>query len=1012
MYPIKEVFQQGKPQYAPAVMFYPSDVVTEQEMIFQLEVIKKSGINEFYIHPMNGFRGDYLDSSYFDMIRYMVKAAARLDMSYWIYDEYNWPSGSAGGYLIKDKPWTRMTALCMLKRDVAAGGQVSEELPAKANGNTGILAACLVNGNQRTWIDVVYNDDKIIWKNNTKETQTLMVFFTLWSAGVFASARWAEFSWRQEGYLDTLDQEAVQEFINYTHERYKTAVGEYFGSVVKGVFTDEVAAMMPVAPIPGISMLAWSRKFETSFYEQNGYDVKSILPELFIDSKDVKTAKARFDYWNTVIKMYQDAYMRQTDGWCRANNLIYTGHGGGEESLRFQLSSFTDLFEMFKYFEMPGIDSIYSYQRIGDYDFNITAKLASSAARFLGKKRILCETYTGSGWDLTLRQMKRIANRLFLLGINYIQFMGAYYSLNGFRKSGPGGYPPSHNWHNTLFKHYDLFNQYASAMSWLVAETDTCARALLLNPYATARSLAGGPTLREGGEHMGPLGTHPLKDQDLTIQGVVNALLDLHVPFEMAFEQVLDTAEVVDGYIKMCGSCYDVLILPAATYITKGTAKVIHAFARQGGRLILVNGLPQTVIDTLEPTGIESLLTLESVRKIENEPYDLIGHNDKAKAGPFTAALRGSLQGIRPYIADIAYEDGILSVIRQAGDDYYLIIVNDSEKMKTVRGQILLDRPVCVLDPDTGHEKPAKLTKDDHHTDFEIELDGFEATIIIISEESFTMPDFSDSRPETVVIDGDFTLHPCSKNWLLPAARIVSDDGLVSCANQLWQYAAEYKGWQVPAGVQCPKGQVTAVYDFMIQSKPASVALVSESEYPVHWFVNGLPVTEFQTERIWNQANLVAEIGSLLVAGKNRLTAVGEYPPYDAPFGVPFAGLRGDFRVIGDQMTVANPAGSPAFWNDQGYPYYAGDLVYACTFQMEQKRPVGLLLKTPDVAEVFVNGQSAGRRLWEPYRYDLTPFVKIGANKLEIKVTSTLGSLFYRPTPAGLAAAPVLVFQR
>ena len=56
---------------------------------------------------------------------------------------------------------------------------------------------------------------------------------------------------------------------------------------------------------------------------------------------------------------------------------------------------------------MPGIDEIYTFKFIEYYDFNITPKLASSAAFFLGRKRLLSETSTLSGWEMTLRDMKR-----------------------------------------------------------------------------------------------------------------------------------------------------------------------------------------------------------------------------------------------------------------------------------------------------------------------------------------------------------------------------------------------------------------------------------------------------------------------------------------------------------------------------------------------------------------------------------------------------------------------------
>ncbi len=45
-----------------------------------------------------------------------------------------------------------------------------------------------------------------------------------------------------------------------------------------------------------------------------------------------------------------------------------------------------------------------------------------------------------------------------------------------------------------------------------------------------------------------------------------------------------------------------------------------------------------------------------------------------------------------------------------------------------------------------------------------------------------------------------------------------------------------------------------------------------------------------------------------------------------------------------------------------------------------------------EVAEVFINGQSAGVRICPPYRFDLSSHVKEGSNRLVIEVTNTLGN--------------------
>ena len=63
---------------------------------------------------MYGFPADYLSEEMFEAIGWAVDEAKKHGMRFWIYDEYNWPSGAAGGYLIRDNPDRRM--LVVLRR--------------------------------------------------------------------------------------------------------------------------------------------------------------------------------------------------------------------------------------------------------------------------------------------------------------------------------------------------------------------------------------------------------------------------------------------------------------------------------------------------------------------------------------------------------------------------------------------------------------------------------------------------------------------------------------------------------------------------------------------------------------------------------------------------------------------------------------------------------------------------------------------------------------------------------
>ncbi|MDD4680892.1 MAG: hypothetical protein PHP79_08445, partial [Clostridia bacterium] len=402
MYNIQEAFRDGVKGYTPSTMWFTSGNINKNEMTYQIEGFKREGIEDYFIHPSNGTQGDYLGEYFFCMIKHAAAEAKRLGINFWIYDEYNWPSGVAGGQVLLDEPWTHSSCLCKITVIAAAGETIEMMLPEKKRFNTTPLLF-IVDGAEAV---VVLDGDVVTWTNDSAEEKSLEVYFSKWTLGKIAALRDSGVVAPVEGYLDTLDPEAVSVFINKTHEEYKKHIGEGFGEYVKGIFTDEVVTSY-LARQKGeeeMIMLPWTRLFLDKFIERNSYDIRPRLSELFSNT----SPKLNVDYWETVSDLFMDAFMSMTYDWCTENKLIYTGHINGEESIQYNVFISGDPYEYYKRFTWPGIDTICTYYRMNDYSYNITAKLASSAAHFLGKERVLSETFTISGWDIRLRDMKRV----------------------------------------------------------------------------------------------------------------------------------------------------------------------------------------------------------------------------------------------------------------------------------------------------------------------------------------------------------------------------------------------------------------------------------------------------------------------------------------------------------------------------------------------------------------------------------------------------------------------------
>jgi len=69
-----------------------------------LEAFKSVGIDQYLIYARSGLEYEYMGEEWLRMCEQFALHAKRLDMSLWLYDEYNWPSGSCKGKVPAEHP--------------------------------------------------------------------------------------------------------------------------------------------------------------------------------------------------------------------------------------------------------------------------------------------------------------------------------------------------------------------------------------------------------------------------------------------------------------------------------------------------------------------------------------------------------------------------------------------------------------------------------------------------------------------------------------------------------------------------------------------------------------------------------------------------------------------------------------------------------------------------------------------------------------------------------------------
>jgi len=95
------------PEYnAPMPFWFWNGNLNFEKLKNQMKIMREAGIDEFIIHARTGLKTPFLSEEWFHVFEQVVQEAKKTDMRLWIYDEFNWPSGSAGGIITK-KPEAR-----------------------------------------------------------------------------------------------------------------------------------------------------------------------------------------------------------------------------------------------------------------------------------------------------------------------------------------------------------------------------------------------------------------------------------------------------------------------------------------------------------------------------------------------------------------------------------------------------------------------------------------------------------------------------------------------------------------------------------------------------------------------------------------------------------------------------------------------------------------------------------------------------------------------------------------
>lgn len=966
---LQQEFAKPDKQYGSAPLWVWNTKVTKAEIDSMLADFKDKGFGGAMVHPRPGLITSYLSPEWQELYRYSVEKGKQLGLDIWIYDENSYPTGFGGGHVPDQMPESYNQGQ-MLQISKA------EQLPA----DTKEVFVCLREENGK------FSDVTATMQAEQGKKGSYYLFKKVY----YGNSGWyGGFS-----YVDLMVKGVTEKFLEVTMKGYEQTIGKEFGKTVQGLFSDE-----PSIQTEGASTVRWTPDLFSTFKQRWGYDLQPHLPALFDEVGDWK--KVRHNYQQVLLQLFIDRWFKPMHAYTEKHGLKWTGHYW--EHAWPNPNFGPDNMAGYAWHQQPGIDMLFNQfnEKSPNAQFgNIrSVKELSSVANQLGKKRTLSETYGGGGWELTFKDMKRLGDWEFVLGVNFMNQHLSWMTLSGARK---GDYPPTFSYHNSWWEHYRTLNLYYARLSYALSQGAQRNDILVIEPTSSAWMYYARNKRNLRFEEIGH-----------RFQEFVTTLEKSQVEYDLGSEDIIkDHGKIANGKFVVGQRAYSTVVIPPGMEnLNTPTLKLLQQYTAAGGKVLLFEKL-QTVdgsshpmpaalqAQMMPPPDKSSILQTFQANGFKISPLqgDSIGgnlfhHRRMMSDGQVIFLSNASMDAASAGRLSVKGKDALLL------DLFTGAITNYPEQEQA--GGISVNFNI----PPAG--SMLLFVADKKQTGFAPSLQTGNATALAAGNSKVLRPafntlmiDFCDvAYADTLLKDHHVTL----------AADIVYKHYGFSSGNP-WNHEIQFKD-RLTAKNNFPAGSgFTSTYRFTVNEGVAAEKFRAVIEQPGLWSsikINGTEIKPLPGEWWLDRSFGVLDIGKLVRKGENIITLITR--PMDIHAEIEPVYILGDFNLAtadkGWQIVAPAPLRTGS-WKDQGLPLYGHSISYQQEIQLNAvggQYAVQLGDWKGTVAQVTVNGKDAGIIISEPGTLNITPLLRKGKNLVTVTVTGSLKNLLgphhNRPKP-------------
>ncbi len=628
---------------------------TDEAMRTRVIALKEAGLGGMVVNV--SFKNYLRDEAAWDHFKRGVQIAHNEGMRLWIYDEEGYPSGAAGGRVLEAAPTTEAQGLI---RVVDPSGKI--------------------------------HYDVIRLYEGTHATENF---------------------YQKRPCINMLDPLGLSTFLAVTHDRY-AAVLDPIARYVEAFFTDEPALISAYIPkdrdYP--KTLPWHARVPDEFLARKGYELHPHLESLFVDTGAIDR-KIRCDFYAVIAELCGETYFGGLREWCWRHGVASSGHLLGEETMAWQTVFNGEPYSSYRQLDIPGIDMITSDpEKIMAKEYFLVPKVAGSACRLQGSRRLMCEISDFFGimdkHHASIEQMQCTAGILFACGVTDLC---SYYTI-AFK---PEEEVKSNEFSVRTYRRYTDFVTRLNAC-FTRGTIKTCVA--VLYPIASLHAHFTPSTRSMYEPHVVPEINH----LDSAFTNLCRSLLQRQIDYDVVDETSLASARVDGKSLRLGDRCYQVLILPPMDTIRVKTTETIAGFAEAGGAVVTHSLVPKYAAEGPEADGKINA----AVSRIQTGGSFACAEDGATSIGALVKAR------VPPGCELTPPSEHILCTVLCRGADSTYFLVNTSSQPYTGTCTVRSVGSPVLLDPATGEAKSLQQrTPKDTGTEFVLTLRPFESLMVV-----------------------------------------------------------------------------------------------------------------------------------------------------------------------------------------------------------------------------------------------------------------------------------------